>query len=161
MGGGVALCDFENGLFGGRVADDERWLGIADEIIHLVKAIGRVHGQKDKAAAQTGKINAKRFRGFLYLQRHAIPGLEPALRKKRREPRGEGKEIVRAPVAQTMRPIRRFENDPRAILRERVFDQRKKGMAHGAPAARAGCVRRGVYSRNPRSGAMPGMASPF
>src|SRR5690606_30494894 len=99
MGGGVALCDFENGLFGGRVADDERRLGIADEIIHLVKAIGCVHGQKDKAAAQTGKINAKRFRGFLHLQRHAIPGLEPALRKKNPNRPAEVKQTTHPPSA--------------------------------------------------------------
>jgi len=95
----AARAYFPQGGFDGRIADHERGFGIADEIIDLVSAIGHIHRQENKAAAQAGEIDSKRFRRFFDLKGNAVSARKSEPHKKSRIARYRRQQIVEGPDA--------------------------------------------------------------
>ncbi len=59
-----------------RVADHGGRLGVVQEVLEFCRRVRHVEWVKDEATAQAGQVQAKRFGGFLDLDRHPVAWLD-------------------------------------------------------------------------------------
>lgn len=75
------------------VADDQRWLGVADEVFQLGQRIGRIEGQVDGSSPRGREIQEYGRNGFLDLCCDTVARLDPAGDKHVRETTGQRDEV--------------------------------------------------------------------
>jgi hypothetical protein len=82
-----------NPLAVGRIADDERGLGIADEVLQLRQRVGAVEGEVDGTGPDGGKVQHQRWNRLLDLDRDPVAWLDTAGGQHIGQPAGQRDQI--------------------------------------------------------------------
>ncbi|MNI31128.1 hypothetical protein D3C73_850010 [compost metagenome] len=107
-------------------ADHDGRLGIAQEVLDLGFAIGRVQRQVHQAGAQGGQVQQQRFRRLFYLHRHARPVGQVQRRQQVGQARGGAVDVIPGVFK-----VGRFQRDFAAVFGKAALqDSIEIGVAH-------------------------------